>query len=186
MVNWLSCYQCVGIGWLVPFPNVISFQSHGRASKQTGIKDPLPVNYRWNLTWIDYLILQTVFCALTSWGEVRSNWFQRLLSLNVVWQILIHLFVKCSCVLAVFRYKALPQVYSDYLCGDPPGVPVPASHEADCCCGQIPILCSGNFTHIARQNLLSCLLNQSMLLQNTESHNSLQLSWRFSQILSEK
>lgn len=169
MVNWLSCYQCVGIGWLVPFPNVISFQSHGRASKQTGIKDALPVNYRWNLTWIDYLILQTVFCA--SWGEVKKNWFQILLSLNVVWQIWIHL-VKRWCVLSVFRYKALPQVYSDYLCGDPAGVPVPASHEANCCCGQIPVLCSGNFTHITRQNFFSCLLNQSLSLQNTKTRSS--------------
>lgn len=49
--------------------------------------------------------------------------------------------------LVVFRYKTLPEVYSDYLCGDPTGVPVSASHEADCCCGQIPVLCSGNYTH---------------------------------------
>lgn len=50
--------------------------------------------------------------------------------------------------LPVFRYKALPQVYGDYLCRDAAGVSISAGHEADCCCGQVPVLCSGNYTHM--------------------------------------
>lgn len=46
--------------------------------------------------------------------------------------------------LTLSRYQAVPQVYSDHSCGDPTGLPVSASHEAACGCGQIPVLCSGN------------------------------------------